>query len=395
MPLYAQHGHGKSDKISTAFETGSIQGVVFGARNEKPANLVPYVREIRDTLQAQLLFDPQFYVSTLIPPNDRFLPEYPYYRPGRTAGDFVGARRLSEYARQTLDVQMGLDLDRLIAPSVLFNTFDDRWYQIALNLADASLDYHAGLKDPPPLLLTFAFSEEALDSRSEVDGFLDQVTSWDTKGFYLLIARTEVGYSQYFDKDRLSQLLYLTLVLSIINGFEVVNGYADFCGLLTRAAGATAFATGWSQALRQFHRKSFVRQTPGHRQPRLRYSSGPLFNSILLTELEQISDVGGLGLVLSNVGLDKMIADASSPEASDWNLRTSELHHWETLQSLEGKLSGDPSADFDRVVAWLKTANAIYVALKQAGVVFERYTQGQHIPEWVEGIQLFRSAVSV
>jgi hypothetical protein len=90
-----------------------------------------------------------------------------------------------------------------------------------------------------------------------------------------------------------------------------------------------------------------------------------------------------------------MIADASSPEASDWNLRMSELHHWETLQSLEGKLSGDPSADFDRVVAWLKTANAIYVALKQAGVVFERYTQGQHIPEWVEGIQLFRSAVSV
>lgn len=396
MALYAQHGHAKSDKITAALDGGSIQGVVFGARNESRDNLVSCVQQLRTDYAVPLLFDPQFYVSTLTPPNDRYLTEYPYYKAGRTAADFVRASKLSEYAKETLGFQkVDLELTRLISPTVLFDTFDDRWYQISLNLADASLEFHSSLNDPAPLLLSFAFSEGALSSQDDIDSFLDQVTSWEVHGVYLIVARDEATYSQRFEDERLSRLLYLIHVLGSINGFEVVVGYADFCGVLMRAAGASAFATGWSQTLRQFHRRAFIRRPSGGQPARLRYSSKPLFNSILLSDLEQINDVGGIDLVLSKVPLDDVITSAKSPEASAWNQRTSELHHWETLRSLDSAISDNPSSDFDRLGQELEQAIELYEALKSAGVVFERNSQDQHLAEWSAAINSFRKGVGI
>ena len=126
MTLYIQHGHGKADKIDKALQAGSIDGVIFGARNERRGNLESYINTLRENYDTKLLFDPQFYVSTFNPPNERYLPEYEYFQPGRTATDFVGARRLSEYASQTLKPQFDLGLDYLISPSVLSETFVDR-----------------------------------------------------------------------------------------------------------------------------------------------------------------------------------------------------------------------------------------------------------------------------
>lgn len=395
MALFAQHGHGKSDKITEALETGSIQGVIFGARNESPSNLASYVQQLRADYQVPLLFDPQFYVCTLRPPNDRYLTDYPYYRPGRTAADFVRASRLSEYAEQTLRFQHELEFSRLISPTVLFDTFNDRWYQVSLNIADASVERHADLDDPSPLLLSFAFSEEALSSQEDLDSFLDQVTSWEVHGVYLLVARDETTYSQRFEDERLSRLLYLIHVLGSINGFEVIVGYADFCGVLMRAAGASAFATGWSHTLRHFHRRSFVRRPPGGQPARLRYSSKPLFNSILLSELEQINDIGSTEIVLSEVPLDEVITSARSPEASDWNQRISELHHWQTLNSIDSAVSGDAPTDLDRLTQELEQAMESYASLRSEGVVFERNSQDDHLAEWSAAINSFRGMLGI
>lgn len=391
MPIFAQHGHGKSDKILTALEEGSIQGVVFGARNETRDNMISCISDLRQKEDGlPLLFDPQFYVCTLNPPNDRYLTEYAYYESGRTATDFVRGAKLADYAAKTLDLEQELGCSQLISPTVLSQTFNDRWYQISLNLADASLERHSALKSPPPLLLSFAFSEAALSSSRDVDEFLDQVTSWDAKGVYLLIAREEAGYSQRFQEDRLARLLYVVHVLGKLNGFEVVVGYTDFCGILLRAAGAAAFATGWSQSLRQFHRRSFIRRRRGGQPARLRYASTALFNSILLSELQQIDDVDLLDVVLSDAPSDKVITSAVSPEASDWNQRTSALHHWESLQKLDSQISGDCAVDLENLSAALEGASALYGALKGEGVVFERNSEDQHIGEWSAAIGLFR-----
>jgi hypothetical protein len=395
MALYAQHGHGKSDKITDALANGDLQGVIFGARNEKSANLASCIGDLRAEYDLDILLDPQFYVTTLNPPNEGYLTEYPYYASGLTAADFVGSRRLRQYAQDTLAYQADLELTKLVSPSVLFESFEDRWFQIALSLADASLEYLKDRNEGTSLLLTFAFSEQALSSRRELDIFLDQLTAWEMKGVYLLVARDESSYSQRFEPQRLANLLYLIYVLSQINDFEVIVGYSDFCGLLLRAAGAAAFATGWNQSLRQFCRRSFIRQRPGGQPPRPRYSSAPLLNSILLSELDQTFDAGYLDVVLSQVPLDTVITSAVRPEASGWNRRTSELHHWQTLHKLDGQLVMNPADDLEQIAAAIETATAIYAVVQADGVLFERNTQAQHLEDWKQAIQLFRQLVNL
>ena len=60
-----------------------------------------------------------------------------------------------------------------MSPTVIVNAFEDRWSQIALQLADSSIAYHSGLNDAAPLLVSVVLSESAFDSRSDLDAFLD------------------------------------------------------------------------------------------------------------------------------------------------------------------------------------------------------------------------------
>jgi len=395
MALFAQHGHGKSDKVDAALEAKSVEGVIFGARNEKVENIKSCVESVRER-DGKVLFDPQFHVSTLIPANDRFLPDYPYYKVGRTAADFVGIKKLAGYVKSTLDFQQILAPDRLLSPTVIFDSFESNWYQTALNLADESLDYHTGLSGAPPLLLSFVIGEQALGSRAELDAFLDQVTSWDAlTGTYVVISREESSYSQRFDSEHLANALYMTYVLANINGFEVINGFEDFSGLLHRCVGSTTFATGWSQGLRQFHRRSFTKQKPGGQPARFRYTSSPLLSSILLSELQQVFENGKLEEVLSGVPLDAIITDAGSPEESDWNARWSELHHWESLRDLDDTIGNDAADNLASMEQRIVAAQELYVGLTEEGVVFGSQTQPDHLDHWSQAISSFREMASI
>lgn len=214
MSLYLQHGHGKSTRIADAHNDGSATGVIFSPRNEKIDNLNNYISELRTLGSLDVMLDPQFHISTVSPPKDRYLPEdYGYYQAGRTTRDFTGAQMIQTYARETLEFQDAMDVDRFVSPTVIVSTFSDRWSQIALQLADASCDHHGGMASPKPLLLSFVISEAAFDSRVEVDQFLDELTTWDATGFYICIVRDEATYNQKFDPDRFAHLMYATYVL--------------------------------------------------------------------------------------------------------------------------------------------------------------------------------------
>lgn len=393
MALYIQHGHGKSDKITAALDDGTIGGVIFGARNEKPENLQAYLAEIREGYDdCELLLDPQFYVSTLNPPNDRYLPEYPYYTAGRTASDLTGVRRIGQYAKETLDYQVDLGLDALLSPTVIFESFSDRWHQIALNLADASLEHHASLTEPPPLLLSFIFTENTLAASGEVNRFLDTVTQdeWKMEGLYLIVARNEKTYNQRFETSRLAQYLYLVHVLGQVNGLRVICGYTDFVGILLRAVGASIIASGWDHSLRQFHPSNFIRRPSGGKAARERYSSSALFNSILLTEVQDVYDVGRLNDVLSGVPLDSQIAGASGRLSSGWTKALSQRHHWQTLNALDGGVSGRVRTDLRDTVQRLRYADGLYTVLEADGVQFDRNSGRDHLMEWVRAIAEFQ-----
>src|ERR1035437_8201227 len=107
MAMFVQHGHGKSDRIDAAMGSGSVDGVIFGARNEKIENIDSCVETVREK-GGQVFLDPQFHISAIIPANDRFLPDYPYYEAGLTSADFIGGKKISRYVKKTLDFEMAL-----------------------------------------------------------------------------------------------------------------------------------------------------------------------------------------------------------------------------------------------------------------------------------------------
>lgn len=393
MSFFIQHGHGKSDKIDTALTEGTTNGVVFAARNELPEKLVKYLEAVqKEHEDAELLFDPQFYVTTLTPPNDRFLPKYPYYTAGLTAADFTGSKKIAKHVKATLDYQKELGLDALISPTVTFDSFNDRWHQIALNLADASLDYYEEMEGAPPLLLNFVVSEDALGAREDLDRFLDTVTQdgWNMDGFYFIVARNESMYNQRFESGKLAHLLYASYVLGSINGLRVLFGYSDFVGILLRAAGTEVFCSGWSQSLRQFHLKNLLKRKPGGQPALERYSSSKLLNSIYLGELQDIYDAGYLDDVLSDVPADAPLKAASSPQGSGWTTIHSQQHHWQTLRTMDDSLSGEVRKDARTLTRQLREADGLYRMLEAEGVQFNRFTGKDHLMEWVAALSEFQ-----
>ena len=77
-------------------------------------------------------------------------------------------------------------------------------------------------------------------------------------------------YPGAYDEDALLNLTYLTYVLSKVNDFEVVHGYADTHAPILSMAGAMHTGTGWFSNLRQFSFKPF--QDSAGRAP----AQGPL-----------------------------------------------------------------------------------------------------------------------
>lgn len=383
MALYAQHGHGKSAKITTALDDGDINGVIFAPRNEKRTNLSACVQQLSDAYDCELLVDPQLYVATFNPANLRYLEEYPYFTAGMSASDF-SLRSIRRIAKEAIDFQLDMPVTAVLSPTVMFDSFSDRWYQIALNLAEAALEHHGTLSSGKPLLLSFAFSEAALVDEEEIGRFLDTVTKddWSMDGFYFVVDRADGGYSQEFDATRLANYLYLVHILGKINDLRVVAGYSDLIGLLLRAAGAEAFATGWSQGLRQFARKNFLLRRPGGQPPRDRYTSGPLLNSILLQELQDIFEVGHMRTVLSGAPLDSVLREAENPLAAEWSQAISQRHHWQVLRRLDGTLTGDTRHNVLEVLKRIRAAQGIYTILDSNGVRFQRTTGRDHLANW-------------
>jgi hypothetical protein len=396
--IYAQHGWGKSDKIEAGLRAGHLSGVILSPRDEQPNRMADLVDDLRDEFgeEITILFDPQFYATTVVPARDGRLPDYSYYEPGLARGRFIAQADIQRYVENTLAYQTTLRLDRVIAPSVLFGDFRDPWSQIALSLAEEAIVVHAGLGSAPPLLVSLVIDESALRSRDALNEFLDIITVWDLAGVYVVVRCNDPNYPALLEETSLANLMYLVYVLAKVNGLEVVCGYSDLVGLLLHAVGAKATGTGWFNSLRQFSLARF-QPTTGGQQPRARYTSTPLLNSILvLPELEACHQVGAIGQVLSTTSYDGVMA-SGNPANSPWPLEVACLHHWEVLHDVAQLVSSQLSVAENLAVLEdrVRQAVATYRLLEGAGVVFEPSTGPRNLALWLRGIASFRADAGI
>ena len=202
--------------------------------------------------------------------------------------------------------------------------------------------------------------EDALRQRHLVDDWLDNLTTLDVDGFYVVIRRASESYRQEYDPDVLTSLLWLCYSLTELNQYRVFAGYTDMTTLLLHAVGVTGTGAGWFGGLRQFTLRRF-QENRGGRPPRPRYSSLPLLNSIFVSELDSIHEEGLVGEVLSDSPHDAIFGADTNPLNIPWPLDESSLHHWWVLDAIRRQVSDGRLQDrLDAAHTAIAQAQALY-----------------------------------
>lgn len=389
MTLLAQHGWGKSDKITSGLDDESISGLIVSPRDETPENAAALIASIAsDYPESTRLFDPLFHAGQITPANDGKLPDYDYYKPNLTRLDFIGAGKYAGYAEDVLGYQYELDVTAIVSPTIELVNFGDSSAQIALQLADASSTHHAGKGDSRPLLLSFLINENALGSRDDLDAFLDAITLMETDGFYLLMSRANSTHNPLIEPERLAGLMYMVYILRVVNRLDVYCGYSDLIGLPLHAAGATATACGWYGTLRRFTFNRF-RPSSGGRRARPRYLSTPALESILISELDSVFEAGLIDQFLSGTDYDTEF-QTKAPLSVAWSDETAALHHWAALVSKINEIESLTVTDALTTLSdWIETAETIRSEAVSLGVQFEP-PSGDHLDMWRRAISQFR-----
>ena len=391
MTILVQHGWGKSNKIERGMANGSIQGVIMSPRDELSDNLASFLSTTLDSYpNTERLVDPQLYAGTIWPVRDGKLPNYAHYRQRLTPASFSPAG-IRDFVSAALDWQYKLSVSAIVSPTVIVDDLGSQWAQIAMMCAQETVTQHDGAK---PLLISLLVGEDALRQRLQVDDWLDNLTQLDVDGFYLLVRRASQVYRQHFDPDALASLLRVCYSLAEINQYRVFVGYTDMVTLLLHAVGVTGTGSGWSMGLRQFDGRRF-QPVSGGRQPRDRYSSRPLLNSIYVTELDVIYNGGRVNDVLSGTEFDTRFNGRVNPENVPWPRDEAALHHWHALADIARVPAGLSVTDsLDRARDAIAQARAVYAQIGTL-VPFVTETGPTHLDQWLDALNRFRSDAGV
>ena len=391
MTILVQHGWGKSDKIERGIANGSVRGVIVSPRDEKPDNLASFLSAIQDSYpDSERLADPQLYAGTIWPVRDGNLPKYAHYRPRLTPVSFSPAG-IRDLVTAALDWQYELDVSAVLSPTVMVDDFGSRWAQIAMMCAQETI---AQFNNGKPLLISLLVGEDALRQRVPVDDWLDNLTQLDVDGFYLIVRRASEGYRQHFDPEVLASLLRVCYSLAELNQYRVYVGYTDMVTLMLHAVGVAGTGSGWFAGLRQFSWRRF-QPVSGGRQPRPRYSSLALLNSIYITELDGIYSRGHVSNVLSGTSFDVRFNRRTNPENVPWPPDEAALHHWQVLAGISRVPTSPGIVDrLDSARDLIAQAHATYARIGSL-VPFTTETGPTHLDQWLDALNRFRSDLGV
>ena len=386
MTILAQHGWGKSSKIENGLGSGSIQGVIMSPRDESPANLASFLSGIQANHPgAERLVDPLFHIGAVWPVRDGRLQHYAHYRRHLTPMSFSPAN-IQSFVTNTLDWQRGLDVSAVASPTVMVDDLSSQWAQIAMMLAQETVNQHDGAK---PLLISLVIGEDALRQRVPVDTWLDDLTMLDVDGFYLVVRRVPETYRQHYDPEVLASLLRVCYSLAELNQYRIFAGYTDMVTLLLHAVGVTGTAAGWYATLKQFTLRRFQPSTGG-RRARTRYSSQPLLNSIYMTELDSIYNGGRIADVLSGTPFDTRFSGATNPENIAWPDDEAALHHWHVLDRISRSLAGTTVGHYlNSARNTIALAHATYAQIGTL-VPFTPESGSIHLDQWLDALNRFR-----
>lgn len=398
MNLFAQQGYGKGDKIQNGLDNKFLDGIILSPRDERKETMGAFIREIKENYpETHILFDPQFYYSLYLDGTSKNLDTCDYFPGVINLSELRSFQSVSQVVTKCIEYQENLGLTKLVSPSILINSFSDRQAQIALTLAEESI--RVANDKEMEIYISLIFNEGALNETRNLNDFLNELTTLDSEGFYITVDRKTPDYNQDFETEStLINLLTFIYSLSEINEYQVIMGYSDIIGLLYSAVGAQGFSTGWFNSSRKFTVQQRILPSTGGRLPRERYTSIPLLNSILISELDSIAQQyrsRGLNyeVLLSDSNYENVVTTGNNPSDA-WSRGISYLQHWSALKNGSNNIFSNPDDISDRLddlEEHIQKAIANYTLLESMAVQLERFSNGKHLETWQKALKEFRN----
>lgn len=378
MRLLAQVGHGPGDKIKTGMAERIIDGAIFGPKDLQRSAMQQRIADLKkDFPEAELLVDPQFYLSLyghLSEVKLGKIDEWKSFKPYRK-NDLELTETIDGILREFFQEIDEIDVTGVIAPGVFISqSFDSREAVIAKNFVRRARRNYTGQL---PLYASLIICREALQDQRGFEEFLNDITllTDPPDGFYVIIgSRSTDSRSDIFHADVIANWMMLNYSLSI-NGFKVINGYSDILTPFLSVAGGDAGATGWYSNLRTFSMDRFF-PSKGGRLPIIRYLSKLLLNRITVSEKDAIE--GFVPEIINTLSHDKDY----DPEPQ----RNMEVFQsWETIKALNGEI-----ISYEKCLSAVRSAQNAYAKWSNVGLPLDPKSDGSHIEPMLEGLRLFK-----
>jgi hypothetical protein len=273
-----QDGHQAHTKFETTLDAENAGGVIWSPADHPPNQLDALVAA--DYMRRKVsAIDTQFYVAPLADPSAKRLGEYELFSIPLRRQD-LAARNLVPLTEHLIAFQAERRTSHILSPTVSVPSMTDRLAQTAADLADASIGYWSDDGDNRPLLISVAIEQSLLADEDNVDALLDELTSYECEGFYLLFEldpKHDPAQLAVFTE----RALYIIYTLAYVQEYIVWTGYAGFKGLAFRAAGADVSAGGWWQKQNAWSPGNWSAGSGG-RSPRPRLHLESLLGSLLI-----------------------------------------------------------------------------------------------------------------
>lgn len=393
MEILAQHGFGNGQRIARGLNEGLIHGAIFGAKDIAPSKLAETLTLMAEEHPSSVrLFDPQFYATMIAAKPGARLgslmgeDSYPYFE-ARRRRELEREQQVRDDLKSVLQFQADLSVTALIAPNIVIQrSFDSVEATISKNFLRNAAEVRNEVSEGLLLYATLAVSSAALNDKIELQNFLQEITEIDEPpdGFYLLLEKPDSTIpAALTEPDVLSRWMLMNHTLKL-NGFRVINGYADVLAPYLGAAGADAIASGWYNTLKTFSLKKFEPVSDFARRPVARYTSRPLLKSIRCTELHDLRDRFP---VMNDLQCDDYYdpENGSTPESIE-----EALQNWESLGAMNDLVvAGDVPASLESCGQALDEAEELFVSIGEYGLTMRDRSSGAHIEMIREEISAF------
>lgn len=389
---------GYSTKIDSDL---SVNGLILSASG---VNMPALERRSLSNLKIKL-FDPQMYfpieLNSTCKTTFNKLATYPWYNPSYpifdsqeiNLRDFTkqlekkqthcsvshpnSVNDLKHRIKMCIDFQVSIDTSHIIFPTPLITDAEDEFTE-QLAWINASLELCANIKKPK--LITVALSDSILinkpfESNSLIQTILDNLTAFDDiDGFYIVISRSSTN-TNITEKNIVQTILEFSYILGHLMDKEVFLNFIDNLGFLGLAAGASYFASGYTNKERRLNFDDFIDSSSGGAPLPHFYSYkliGDLFSD---RDLSKIRDARLLKFIADDITdfsenlYNALKNNIDIENITDWresrnNVTKAKLHRTELLHK---KVSELMSLDFNdkikNTLSWLQQAeiNASYL----------------------------------